>query len=160
MENAMRNRGWLGIMVLLVAPALLVAAKTRKGEEVEARLKRDVTFLASPGCEGRGPTTEGINRAANYIANEFWKAGLKPDFERGYFQPFRIAGAEGSLVFTGPLKQKITPKERSHFLAMGYAQGGKASGPLVFAGYGLSTDTYDDYAGIDVTDRIVVLLRA
>ena len=52
-------------------------------------MKSDVTYLASDELEGRGPTTKGINKAADYIADEFKKAGLKPGGVDGtYFQPF------------------------------------------------------------------------
>src|SRR5438128_12686556 len=69
----------------------------------EARLKRDVTFLASDECEGRGPTTKGLVLAGDYIANEFKKAGLKPGGVDGtYFQPFAVPGAklERPAIFT------------------------------------------------------------
>src|SRR6516225_1729650 len=60
----------------------------------EARLKRDITYLASDELEGRGVTTRGINLAADYIAAEFKKAGLKPGGADGsYFQPFTMAGS-------------------------------------------------------------------
>ena len=38
----------------------------------------DLFFLASKECEGRGPTTKGLNLAADYISESFKKAGLKP----------------------------------------------------------------------------------
>src|SRR5947209_17806033 len=75
--------------------AILAAAPTRGDNDTaktaaaasEARLKRDVTYLASDELEGRGPTTKGINLAAAYIADQFKKAGLKPGNPDGtYFQ--------------------------------------------------------------------------
>ena len=66
----------------------------RNAAACEARLKRDVTYLASDELEGRGVTTQGINLAADYIAAEFKKAGLKPAGKDGsYFQHFTMAGA-------------------------------------------------------------------
>jgi hypothetical protein len=125
----------------------------------EARLKRDVTFLASPLCEGRGPNTDGINRAAAYIADQFKQAGLKPGVGNSYFQPFRINGAVGSLNLTGPQGQRIGLQPHTQFNPLGSEQEGWAAGRVVFAGYGLSTSTYDDYANLDVKDKIVVVLR-
>ena len=43
-----------------------------------ARMKADVTFLAADEQEGREPGTKGIEVSADYIANVFKKAGLKP----------------------------------------------------------------------------------
>src|SRR5262249_8474200 len=62
-------------------------------ESAVARLRADVTFLASDACEGRGPGTAGIDKAADYIAAAFKAAGLKGGMPDGsYFQPFVIKG--------------------------------------------------------------------
>ena len=44
----------------------------------EERLKGDVTFLAADARDGRAPGTKGIEAAADYIADVFKEAGLKP----------------------------------------------------------------------------------
>src|SRR6516225_9069243 len=70
----------------------------------EARLRRDVTYLASDELEGRGVTTRGINLAADFIAAEFKKAGLQPVGPNGsYFQPFSMAGS----VLMEPARLKL-----------------------------------------------------
>jgi hypothetical protein len=155
--------------------ALLAVAPTRGDNDTaktaaaasEARLKRDVTYLASDELEGRGPTTKGINLAADYIAEQFKKAGLKPGNADGtYFQPFDIPGSvldePAKLQFTGPQKQEMELKQGVQFWPMGLGGAGKGKDePLVFAGYGITnaTQKYDDYDGIDVEDKIVVVLR-
>jgi hypothetical protein len=53
-------------------------AANAKAKEIEERMRKDITFLASDECEGRGVTTKGINLAADFIAGEFKKAGLQP----------------------------------------------------------------------------------
>ncbi len=129
--------------------------------QAEERLRRDVTFLASDECEGRGPTTEGINRAADYIAAELKKAGLQPGFKGGYFQPFTLPGAVGKVTLSGPAGKRIDLQQRAQFLPLGFDQKGEASGGVVFVGHGITckNPAYDDYAGIDVKDKIVVVLR-
>jgi hypothetical protein len=128
--------------------------------DAEARLKRDVTFLASPLCEGRGVTTKGIDIAADYIAAEFKKLGLTPGFKNSYFQPFPIRGAVAKLTISGN-GRTLELKEGFHFNALGYDQSGAVEGELVFAGFGVSTKTpeYDDYAGLDVKGKVVVVIR-
>ena len=60
---------------------------------VEERLKADVTYLAADARDGRAPGTPGIEAAADYIADVFKEAGLKPaPGADGYFQPFSISG--------------------------------------------------------------------
>jgi hypothetical protein len=133
----------------------------QRNKQAEERLRRDVTFLASDECEGRGPTTQGLNKAAEYIAAEFKKAGLKPGFKGGYFQPFAVGGARGKLLLAGPGGTRVEPTPGVQLYPLGYNQKGKASGGVVFAGYGVTCKkpAYDDYAGIDVKGKVVVVLR-
>lgn len=135
---------------------------------VEDRMRRDITFLASDECEGRGIDTKGINLAADYIAREFKKAGLKPIVagNPGYFQPFTTAGnarleSPNTLSLRGPLGQTIELKLGVDFQAVGMSAAGKVTAPIVFAGYGATAKEigYDDFQGIDVAGKIVVILR-
>ena len=147
-------------------PALAPARGTTAAES-EARLQRDITFLASDACEGRGPTTQGIQIASDYVATEFKKAGLRPGgTDGGWFQPFPVAGArlEGpaSITLKGPRGRVIVLRQGTDFQPMGLGHSGSVTrAGLVFAGFGVSNDklAYDDYAGLDVADRVVVVLR-
>jgi hypothetical protein len=134
---------------------------------IEARMRKDITFLASDECEGRGINTKGINLAANYIANEFKEAGLKPAIaDQSYFQPFTMRGASklGSpnrLVLRGPLGQRIELERGQQFQVVGLSGAGKLTAPVVFVGYGATAKDigYDDYANIDVAGKIVLMVR-
>ncbi len=163
------------LTVVLFCAALLAGAPVRAAEAAaareaasEARLRRDVTFLASDECEGRGPATRGLGLAADYVAAEFKKAGLKPAGADGtWFQPFTIPSAildePARLALHGPLGQQIELRQGAQFHPMGLGRAGKAAAvPLVFAGYGITSTgkrEYDDYAGLDVEGKVVVLLR-
>ncbi len=133
----------------------------------EARMRRDITILASDEFEGRGVATQGINRAADYIARAFREAGLKPGAADGsYFQPFTIKGATQAgpsrMRLTGPQGQDIVLQQGAHFQPLGMSAAGQGAGPLVFAGYGITAaknPTYDDYKDLDVHGKIVVVLR-
>src|SRR5438876_10172888 len=98
---------------LMLGLALLSGARLwASNEEVEARMRRDITYLASDECEGRGPGTKGIDKAADHIAGEFKKAGLKPGGTAGYFQPFTIfegvkQDSPATMRLRGPLGQEI-----------------------------------------------------
>src|SRR5437867_928302 len=77
----MAGSQWAGRwrVAALVGVLVVLGTQARAAEDAaEARMRRDVTFLASDACEGRGITTKGINLAADYVAAEFKKAGLKP----------------------------------------------------------------------------------
>jgi hypothetical protein len=154
-----------GALAALALAVLLTPAGAMTREELNQaameRMKKDVTFLASPECEGRGATTQGLKKAGDYVAAEFKKIGLKPGFQGSYFQPYAIAGAVGSLELAGPQGQKLKLKQGDHFIPLGYDQKGEVDAPLVFAGYGVvcSDPPYDDYAGLDVKGKVVVALR-
>ncbi|MFM7149856.1 MAG: PA domain-containing protein, partial [Gemmataceae bacterium] len=163
-SSHLQRKGWklLAWMALLglVNPGQ-AETKEELNRAAEARLKKDILFLASPECEGRGPTTDGLRKAGDYLADEFAKIGLKPGFKGSYFQPFTIAGAQGKIQLTRPQGPPLELKAKQDFLPLGTDQEGKAEGSLVFAGYGLTCKepAYDDYADIDVKGKIVVLLR-
>ena len=149
----------------LVAQAGL--SQDAKDDAILARMKKDIFFLASDECEGRGVGTKGLDIAADYIADQFKKAGLKPGGANGsYFQPFPFAtGAQldgdSTLTLSGPQGQKIKLKQGVDFQVIGSSAPGTVSAPLVFAGYGVSAraSNYDDFAGIDVKGKVVVALR-
>ena len=137
-------------------------------------MKSDVTFLAADAQEGRAPGTKGIEASADYIANVFKKAGLKPaPGADGYFQPFSISAGlylkkDQFLVFDGPDGETVKPQFASEFtpLAIGTARILEKV-PIVFAGYGITAKNsprhpgldYDDYAGVDVKGKAVLILR-
>ncbi len=148
--------------VLLFVPA---GAADNSAAAAE-RIRKDVFYLASDALEGRGPTTKGIDVAADYIAAEFKKAGMRPGGVDGtYFQPFpypaKVLDEPARLALKGPNGQEIELKQGVQFNPMGLGRAGKLTAPVVFAGYGITSPTakYDDYDGVDATDKIVVVLR-
>jgi hypothetical protein len=153
--------------IVLFTLAILATAPLWGDEASEARMKKDVTFLASEECEGRGVGTKGLELAADYVAKQFAQAGLKPGGTKGtFFQPFPVSkGSEqdgpASLVLTGPLGQTIKLKQGTDFQVNGLSGPCELSAPIVFAGYGLTAKEadYDDYAGLDVKGKIVLALR-
>ena len=151
---------------LFIALGLVSLTRAQAPAGVEARLLQDLRFLTSDVCEGRGIQTKGINLAAEYIEREFVKAGLKAGGSKGsYYQPFVVAtsakpGPRNRLVLNGPLGQTIALEHGRHFSVLPVGGSGSVEAPIVFAGYGItSTDpAYDDYAGLDVAGKVVLLL--
>jgi hypothetical protein len=154
-------------MVLGVA---LVAANAVRGSDdpIFERMKKDIFFLASPECEGRGIDTAGINKAADYIANELKLAGLKPGGkDGGWFQPFTITrGAAkvsetSTMALTGPNDKSIKLEFGKDFKAQPFTATAKVTAPVVFAGYGLTVPkaNYDDFKDLDVAGKIVIVIR-
>src|SRR5438128_532782 len=150
-------------LVVLVFPILAGDAPNPSVE----RMRTDLTFLASAECEGRGPGTAGIDKAADYIAEEFRKAGLKGAMPDGsFFQPFTIKGAarlakDVELSLAGEGFGSMALKLNSSFNPMPETGAGTVDAPIVFAGYGISSKSfkYDDYAGLDAEGKVVLVIR-
>jgi hypothetical protein len=129
------------------------------------RYLEDIKTLTTPAMEGRGDGTKGLTRAAHLIEQRFKTLGLEPAGTHSYLQPFtvitgaQLKGNNHFVVQAGEQKKELKPKQ--DFVPFSFSSSGTAPGPLVFAGYGVSADEfqYDDYAGIDVKDKIVVVLR-
>ncbi|MCE9532950.1 MAG: M28 family peptidase [Planctomycetes bacterium] len=163
------SRHFLLGLPLLAAAIFAIVQAVPAAETLDPsveRMKKDIFFLASDQCEGRGVETEGINKAADHIAGIFKELGLKPAMADGsYFQPFPIAGsaklgATNKLTLKGPLGQEIMPVINKQFAVSGLTGKGLASKEVVFAGYGISIPHgYDDFAGIDVKEKIVIMMR-
>src|SRR2546423_1155706 len=126
-----------------------------------ARYMRDVIYLASDELKGRGDGSPELNRAADYIATEFRRAGLKPAGEHNsYFQAFDITtGAQPGSGNRLSINGKALTGARD-FVPIAFSSSGNVAGPLVFAGYGITAPEYhyDDYAGLNVSGKIVLVL--
>lgn len=111
--------------------------------------------------EGRGDGSKGLTLAEQMIERRFKSLGLEPAGANSYLQPFTLTtGAE--LKGENRLEAQGTDlKLNEDFVPFSFSSSGMANGPVVFAGYGSSAGEfgYDDYDGIDVKDKIVVLLR-
>ncbi len=166
-----RTGGTAVLGALLVFSGRVGAGETPRPSAAEARLKADVSYLADDDREGRAPGTKGIEAAAAYIAGEFQGLGLKPaPGADNFFQPFTISGnaklgKPAELAFHGPDDKTLgAAKEDVSPLAIGV--GGKLEkAGIVFAGYGITAKgaaaggEYDDYAGLDVKGKVVLILR-
>jgi hypothetical protein len=154
-------------LLALVVGGGVAAAAAVKTEVSEARMRKDVTYLASPECEGRGPFTAGINKAADYVAAAFKEAGLKGAMPDGsYFQPFTMKGParlgkDNAVTLQGPSGNPVALSRGDEFQPVSASGSGTANAPIVFAGYGITTSdpNYDDYAGLDAAGKVVLIIR-
>src|SRR6185503_17483672 len=77
----------------LAAVGLLLFAATAVGGDKEIEpdaLLGHIKFLAADDLKGRGNGSEGLERAADYIAEQFKSAGLQPGVAGNWFQPFEL----------------------------------------------------------------------
>jgi aminopeptidase YwaD len=152
----------IAVLLLVVAGVAHAAAPLLPGAEW---MLEEVKLLSAPDMDGRGSGTPGAERAARHIADIFRAAGLRPggDGGRGYLQAFTVP--TGTRLGTGNTLAMLTPTARSFtlgtdFTPLAVSTDGVAEGELVFAGYGITAPDlqYDDYAGLEARDRIVIVL--
>jgi len=161
----------VAVLISLLAIALLaVAAPPAIPNADPQRYLDDIKALTTPAMEGRGAGTKGITRAQHLIEKRYKTLGLEPAGTQSYLQPFTvITGAQlkgknsFAIVIRGEKHElaKHELKVKQDFVPFSFSASGTARAPLVFAGYGISADEfhYDDYAGIDVKDKIVIVMR-
>jgi hypothetical protein len=149
--------------VLAIAAAMLAASSTPQADP--NRYVADIKALASPEMEGRGAGTKGLIRAEHLIEKRYKELHIEPAGVKGYAQPFsvitgaRLKSDNRCVVQSTDKKQELTIEH--DYVPFSFSASGQVAAPLVFAGYGATAEEfhYDDYAGLDVKDKIVVVLR-
>jgi hypothetical protein len=159
---------WCGLAgIVLVFATALQAEDLLSREAIEQRLTQSSKYLASDELEGRGISTAGIDKAADYLAAEFTRMGLDTKRYQGtpfhtFYMGTRFAlGQTNSLALTAPGSQAQELRIGTDFTPLSLSGSGKLDLPVAFVGYGISAPklNYDDYAGIDVTGHAVIVLR-
>jgi len=128
-------------------------------------LLRIVAELSHRKYGGRQAGTPGYRDAAHFVAAEFAKSGLEPGVNGSFFQELEVETNEIhdplKLALHFPAGQTVSYQPSADFVCRGFSGSGHVQAPVVFCGYGISTpeNGYDDYAGIDVRGKIVVVFK-
>lgn len=134
---------------------------------VEAeRIRADVKYLASDALEGRGTGTKGGDLAADYIAKQFKDAGVEAAGDSGsYFQKVPMVGVTtlpGTTLEVKTPKQTMSLKLLEDAVVFNAKQHeiSDVNADMVFVGYGITAPEFgwDDYAGIDVKGKVLLML--
>jgi aminopeptidase YwaD len=155
-----RKRGVFLALGLLAASAVAAADSADPKRYLD-----DIKALTTPEMAGRGDGDPGLTLAANMLEQRYRSLGLKPAGTNSFLQPFTvITGAKLKEnnrleIVNGAAKKDLNVNQ--DFIPFSFSSSGEISGPMVFAGYGASATEfgYDDFAHLDVKDKIVVVLR-
>ncbi|MBA4406701.1 aminopeptidase [bacterium] len=153
------------LLAVLFALSIQAQNKIHSPDITAQEIKANVFYLASDAMKGRFTGSSEERKAGDYIQYEFQLYGLKPAFNGSWFQEFPFVEKvemtkANSLAFEVKSKKQLL-KAGKDFATVAYSGKGKAAGELVFVGYGISAPkiNYDDYAGIDVKGKIVVVMK-
>ena len=153
------------------AAASIESEPARATAPAVLRLSNDVAYLASPKLEGRMTGSAGSRLAADIIAAEFSKIRLTPHGQSNtFFQTFdfnagvRVLTNQNQLQVEFSLPNAVLGVGPDQFRPLAFTSNGTAVGEVVFVGYGLAVpgkagEGYDSYAGLSVSNRIVLALR-
>lgn len=143
------------------------ARKLQPDSLLAERVKHHVKFLAGDDLAGRRTSEPGNQKAAEYIAARFKEAGLAPlPGGDGYFHRFeylagiKMGGKNWLVLRHGDDETRLAPGDR--YNPLGFSMSARTLAGLAFVGYGITAkeEGYDDYAGIEATGRIVVVMRS
>jgi hypothetical protein len=157
----------LAVILLISGIPNLFSQNVERGVRriTPALMKEYIDFLASDSLKGRDIPGAGLDAAADYIADHFESYGILK-INGSYFQKMaflsknldiqnsylKISDGEGEEQFE--LKKDFIPYQVTADTAI-YAG-------IVFAGYGITAPEYgyDDYSGMDVKGRIVLIMNS
>jgi hypothetical protein len=133
----------------------------------QAAMKAHVMFLASDAMRGREAGSPEFDIAAQYVAAQFYAAGLRPGGDDGsYLQRVPLVGYKladkGNFVWTPAKGKPQTLVFGEDFAPSPNAAKAETSlnAPIVFVGYGIVAPDYkrDDYKQVDVKGKIVAYI--
>jgi hypothetical protein len=176
------RRASLLLVILTISAAVALAQQPRRAVEMlsTVRLREHISYLASEKLAGRRTGTKGANLAAEYIARQFARYGLRrsngydtagmsrleADSPRRYLQEFPyVAGVElgtkNQLKFLRESAFQIQSLTLgTEWMPLGISTSQHVNGRMVFAGFGITAAelNHNDYAGLNATDGIALVL--
>ncbi len=138
--------------------------KVRNSEITKEEIYEHIKYLASDKLEGRYPGSNGGNLAMDYLSKEFQTYGLTPFGDSSYIQFVDMITdlklGKGNTLELMKNGESERCEIENEWMPLSFSSNGKMSGELVFAGYGITAPDlkYDDYSGIDVAGKIVIIM--
>ncbi len=167
MPRARTLKFLLSLAILAASSGVFADATAPPLSPAASQWWADISALANDGMEGRLTGSAAYLRAAQYVISRFKAEGLLPAGTEGYLQPVKfeqqfvdqgastleLVAADGSVM-------PLNVGRDSRIAAGGVPAPDKFDAPLVFLGYGLHLPKQgsDDFAGMDLKGKIVVVL--
>lgn len=152
-------RSWMPALFIaaLVVQAQVPAPKPDRA--LEARLRKEVTYLASPELKGRGNGYPELETAARHLRGELRALGLKAEIQRFPFIAKVVRERQAVTLIHGDTPRPLTWGKDIEALGLS-ADASFRFRPLTFVGFGIQVPGgYDDLAGLDLKNRVAVIAR-
>ncbi len=150
------------IQSVTVVIALFLFSNAGNGQVTVQDFQKHIKYLSSDALLGRLTGSPGDSLAAEYIRSTLLSYGLKPlagdGFQRYKVTKKVVAGKSNSLSVNN-----VNYKIDTDFMPMAFSSNSGLESDVVFAGYGFNINIdslkWDDYNGIDVKGKWVMILR-
>jgi Peptidase family M28 len=157
---------WTTVFGVAVTAVSLFILRLDAGEAMNGeRWWSHVRFLADDSLQGRETGSAGHRKAAEYVADQLQKLGVKPAGTQGYLQPVAlktktIDEPRCSLTLVRASGEQALALGKEAVIGLRVDPAPELEADLVFAGYGLANSevAYDDFKDLDVRGKIVVHL--
>jgi len=136
--------------------------------EFEALYRKDLALLASDEFQGRLPGSPGGEKTVNFLVESFKSMGLEPGNNGSYLQEVKLKAnlpttESNTIISTESSTLELEPL--THLLANITGEARKLkllNKELLFVGFGAVSpaDDWDDYTGVDLEDKIAIILRS
>ncbi|MGE0076495.1 MAG: M20/M25/M40 family metallo-hydrolase [Bacteroidales bacterium] len=166
--KVLKNIILIFVLILSVSSNILLAQKSKSSSDLQSIKYEDILqtigYLSSAKFKGRLPGTAEYDQAARYVATRLKSAGVKPINQPSMLQYFNdevniIKDAQLLLLNEGTKSFQIF-KLGEDFVCRGFSGSGNIKAEVVFAGFGIRTDEYNDYRSIDVKGKIVLVYKS
>ena len=154
------------LVIVLLLPVLGVIAQKKTDPATFAKtittedLKKHLYIVASREMEGRETATPGQKKAAAYIENQFQSLGLTPG-NNGSYQMLYSVYQDSLLAASIEVNGKMFELDKDFALNVGQTNTSTYRfSEIVFVGNGLVDSMHDDYKGLDVRGKAVLMLAA
>jgi Zn-dependent M28 family amino/carboxypeptidase len=166
---SLRSKTLTACAALLATSALtsgLGAQGTARGKAITAEeIDGDLRFLSSDLLEGRAPASRGGQLATEYVADQLRSAGVEPGVGDSYFQkvPIDVVTIDSTSIAaraSGKASATLRQSDDVVLWAGSALPESRASGELVFVGYGATAPEYkwDDFKNVDVRGKVLLVL--
>jgi Zn-dependent M28 family amino/carboxypeptidase len=154
------------LMCALAAGVLLAAHANAAPPQVsEAPLRAHLSFLADDLFEGRGTGQRGGELTVRYLETQAAIIGLKPLNGKSFRQPVKMVGSTTRATTSVKFEvggKTLAPKLGSEIYVANFNNDAETrfEAPMLFVGYGIDSpdDQWNDYEGVDVRGKVVVMM--
>lgn len=171
-ESFVKRNRMPQLLAFFVLAVLLIGqvtfAQDKATSITKQGLREHLQFLASDELEGRRTTEHGFDLASQYLASKFQQYGLKSFSSppTAYFETFDVMKGEGD--FENTYFEIVSDNQHRRFEAnhgiLFFPRSTDSfdiTAPIAFVGYGITAPeyNYDDYAGVDVSGKVVLMFN-